>query len=494
MIELHCATFEQDRCMIAIPLTKNFSWRNPPLMTIGLILINCFIFIAFQHNDDRYWAEANQFYFDSGLAKLEIQLYRIYLESKNNTASENRGAIPGGSDNDAHFLKRLKNGGVVPETDPRLARWQRLRSEYTARLNRVVAYKYGFKPASPRPFTWLSSMFLHGGWGHLIGNMIFLWLIGCLIEYGCRHITFPIIYLLGGMGGSAFFWLLNSNSTIPSLGASGAIAGIMGAFTVFYGLKKVRIFINLGFYFNYLKFSAIFLLPLWMASQLLQMLFDTLSPVAYAAHLGGLGCGAVLALIARHIPGSLQEDAFEAAEEDKVAPLLEHALAHMGALNFSAARGLLEQALEHDPDNITVRQHLYTIDRQHPEKSRYHLTASELLARLCLQPDHFDRACSLFQDYIKTAKPPKLSGDQYITISQCFIATGRLQDAQRIIFSLVKKAPRLSGLPMAMFKLSQEFRRAQQKIEWTRCLEALRHYFPMSNEAQFALEQLKRVE
>lgn len=490
--------------MIAIPLTKNFSWRNPPVVTIGIILINCFIFIAFQHNDDRYWAEANQFYFDSGLAVLEIQFYRIYLEGENNTAFESRDAIPGRNEKEkqlyylrrinknARFLEQLNSGGVVPESDPRLARWRQLRSEYAARLNRVVGYKYGFRPSSPRPFTWISSMFLHAGWGHLIGNMIFLWLIGCLIEYGCRHVTFPIIYLLGGMGGSGLFWLLNANSTIPALGASGAIAGIMGAFTVFYGLKKVRIFINLGFYFNYLTFSAIFLLPLWMANELLQLLFNTLSPVGYAAHLGGLGCGALLALASRHVPGCLQEEAFEAAEEDKVAPMLERALKHMGALNFNAARALLEQALEYDPDNIIVRQHLYTIDRQHPEKPQYHLTASELLARLCRQPEHFDRACSLFHDYIKTARPPKLSGDQYISISQCFVATGRLQDAQRILFRLIKKAPHLSGLPMALLKLSQGFQREKQN-EWTSCLQALQHYFPMSNEAQLAIEQLKKA-
>lgn len=492
--------------MIAIPLTKKFSWHSPPWITIGLILINCFIFIAFQHNDDRYWAEATQFYFESGLAKLEIEIYRPYIEAKNNTSFKKKELYPVRNakakrlyyfhriNSDALFLKRLKAGEVIPASDPRLTRWRQLRSEYTARLNRVVAYKYGFKPVSPRPFTWLSSMFLHAGWGHLIGNMIFLWLIGCLIEYGCRHITYPVIYLLGGMAGSGFFWLLNSGSTAPALGASGAISGIMGAFAIFYGLKKVRIFVNLGFYFNYLKFSAIFLLPVWMAHELIQLLFDKLSSVGYAAHLGGLGFGAVLALGAQRIPGCLQKEAFAASEEDKVAPVLERALELMGALKFDAARGLLEKALEYEPDNLVVRQHLYTIDRQNPEKPQYHATTSRLLSLLCAHSEHFERACSLFHDYIKTANPPKLSGDQYIRISHCLVATERLQDAQRLLFGLLKKAPHISGLPPALFKLSQGFRKAGQRIEMARCLKVLRRYFPMSNEAQVAMEQLKQIE
>ncbi len=187
-------------------------------------------------------------------------------------------------------------------------------------MARVVSYRYGFRPAYPRLVTWFSSMFLHGGWGHLIGNMIFLWLIGALIEYGCRHVVFPVIYILAGVGGDVLFWLLHSGSTSPCVGASGAISGIMGAFAVFYGLKRVGIFINLGFYFNYLKFPAILLLPFWMGHELFQLHFDEMSNVGYAAHLGGLGFGALLAWVAGTIPGCLDQEAFAAAEEDKVAP------------------------------------------------------------------------------------------------------------------------------------------------------------------------------
>ncbi|MBI5897427.1 MAG: rhomboid family intramembrane serine protease [Desulfobacterales bacterium] len=234
--------------MIAIPLTKNFSWRNPPLLTIALILINGFIFVAFQRHDDRHWEEALEFYFESGLGELEREAYQGYLERTGKPSLEDDESFQELSAeeqqiyyyfeivNDPEFNRQLAQGAVLTEKDPRLEEWRRLRSGFESKRNRVTSYTYGFRPAHPRPLTWFSCMFLHSGWGHLIGNMVFLWLIGALIEYGCPHIVFPIIYILGGVAGTGFFWLLNSGSNTPLVGASGAIAGIMGAFTVFYGL------------------------------------------------------------------------------------------------------------------------------------------------------------------------------------------------------------------------------------------------------------------
>lgn len=489
--------------MIAIPLTKDFSWRNPPLITIGLILINCFIFIVFQHNDDRDWENARQFYHESGLGQLELEFYRVYLAEEGRAASTEEALPPNLSaedrkayyfykiNKDSRFINQLSRGEVIPDTDPRFQKWKRLRSEFEVKQDAITTFKYGFRPAFPRAFTLLSCMFLHGSWGHLIGNMIFLWLIGCLIEYGCRHVILPVIYLLGGMAGTALFWLINPGSTIPLVGASGAIAGLMGAFTVFYGLKKVRIFLNLGFYFNYLTFPAIFLLPLWMGNELFQLLFDTFSPVAYAAHFGGLGFGALLAFGARTIPGCLDEDGFNAAEEDRVAPLLEAALAHMGQLKFVEARELLETILTHEPDHLAALQHLHTIDRQKVDHANYHQTAARLLTLLCQQPEHFDKACAMFREYTQTAKPPKLSADLYMRVSQCFAATGKLPEAQHILYALVKKNAQLSELPMALLKLARGFRQNNATAEWLHCLKVLQHHFPMSSEAQIAVEDLR---
>jgi membrane associated rhomboid family serine protease len=476
--------------VIAIPLSRNFSWRNPPLVTVGLILINLFIFAVLQHEDDDRWDDANQFYVESGLGRLEEEFYQIYRQAPGTSAAGRADLLEPLSD--ARFQEQLYGGLLLPETEPQMRRWRHLRSEYDARMNTVVTFAYGFKPAYPRPATWISCMFLHAGWGHLIGNMIFLWLIGCLIEYGCRYLVFPFLYLAGGIAGTALFWLLNPLSTIPLVGASGAIAGIMGAFTVFYGFKKVRIFLNLGFYFNYLQFSAIWLLPLWMSNELLQMFFNSSEPVAYAAHLGGLGLGALLAWGARRIPGFVNEDAFQAAEQDHAAPLLEQALSCMGALNFPEARRLLEEVLEHDPEHLAALQHLYTIDRQNPGQVQHHLTAGRLLSLLC-RKELFEKVVTIFREYTQTAKPPKLSADLYLQIAQCLIASKNLADAQQLVFALIKKAPRHADLPVALFRLSLALRKSGSLSDSARCLILLQKHFPMSDEARIAAAQMKET-
>jgi membrane associated rhomboid family serine protease len=490
--------------MIAIPLTKNFSWRNPPLLTIALILINCFIFIGFQRDDDRRWEEALAFYFASGLGDLEIEAYNLYVQQAGRPSPEDDNSfreLPEDKKRyfyyreivkDAEFGRRLAAGAILTERDPRLEAWRQLRSEFESQMDRVIAHKYGFRPAFPRLATWFTSIFLHGGWGHLIGNMIFLWLIGALIEYGCRHVVFPVIYILGGVGGDVLFWLLHSNSTSPCVGASGAISGIMGAFAVFYGLKRVGIFINLGFYFDYLKFPAILLLPVWMGHELFQLHFDEMSNVGYAAHLGGLGFGALLAWIARMVPGCLDQKAFAAAEEDKVADRLEQALKHISALEFNEARLLLEEILEEEPENITLWQHLFTIDRQRPETPQFHQTTAKLMDLLCANPESAAKACALFESYSKIAKPPRLSASHYVRVSQCFIANGDMGAARRILLTLVKKAKHLEGLPMALFRLAQGFQRTKQNGDYLECLQLIRTEFPLSDVARVAGEHLKK--
>lgn len=490
--------------MIAVPLSKNFSWRHPPLITIGLILVNCFIFAVFQHDDDRRWEEAWAFYESSGLGELECELYRQYLHDQGAAAAAAEMVSPHGAQEeerqlcyraiaeDGRFIERLAAGEVLDASDARMGQWHALRAAYDARMAAVITYHYGFRPADPRPFTLLSAMFLHGGWGHLIGNMIFLWLIGCLIEYGCRHVVYPLIYIVGGVAGTAFFWWLNPHSGIPLVGASGAIAGIMGAFAVFYGRKKVRIFLNLGFYFHYLTFAAIWLLPLWLGYELFQLLFDQWSAVAYAAHFGGLACGALLAWGARVVPGCVDAPSFAAvAPENPASSLIERALEQMGALAFPEARRLLVSALAHDPENIDIQQHLYTIDRQAPDSGPYHQTTARLLASLLAVPAHHDRACALFQDYMANAKPPRLTAAHYLRMSLCLVACGEMETARRILLALLRKSPRLPALPMALFRLGEGFRRIGREDAWQQCMALIQHHFPMSDEARAANAALR---
>lgn len=491
--------------MLAIPLTKKSSLKNPPVATIVLILINIFVFIIFQTDDDERFATAAKFYFQSGLDEIETPLYLDYLktnrpqayqeimEQKGEDHSAVRQELFTRIEYDAAFLNLLEKGQLPYADTLKKKRHLNLRQEYHNLKKKVVSWYYGFRPARPRLETWLTSTFLHGGVGHLLGNMVFLWIIGCLIEYGCRRWLFLVIYGLGGLAATGFYWLLNSQSLIPSIGASGAIAGTMGAFTVLYGLKRVRVFLTLGFYFNYLKFPAIAMLPLWIGNEAFQMVFNKGSHVAYAAHLGGLMGGAVIALILQRIPHLLDQEGFENAGDDPARPMVEKALAHMGRLEFADARALLISAAESLGDDESVLKHLYIIDRQDPSSDHFHRTSQRMMESLCRHPDTYAEAFRIYREYIKLAKPARLSDRIYLMLCQVFCEIGKSEEAHRLLALLIKKRPALEKLPLLLLKVADLHADQGNPKARLACLKCVCSKYPMSVEARLARQKLEAV-
>ena len=144
--------------------------------------------------------------------------------------------------------------------------------------------------------TLLTSMFLHGGWLHLIGNMVFLWVFGDNVEAVLGHIGYLIFYLGGGLAASAAHIFFNPNSAIPSVGASGAIAAVLGAYIVMFPRSQIRTLIFWGLGGTITRVSAFFFLGIWFITQLLSGVLsvgDTAQTggVAFWAHIGGFVFG-----------------------------------------------------------------------------------------------------------------------------------------------------------------------------------------------------------
>jgi membrane associated rhomboid family serine protease len=144
--------------------------------------------------------------------------------------------------------------------------------------------------------TVLSSMFMHGGWFHLIGNMWFLWVFGNNIEDSMGHVRFVVFYLVCGVAAAAAQTLAGPGSIVPMVGASGAISGVMGAYLVLYPRVRVRVLIFLGFFITTITVPAYVMLLYWV---LLQVVGGALSSsgdggVAFMAHVGGFAAGAAL--------------------------------------------------------------------------------------------------------------------------------------------------------------------------------------------------------
>jgi membrane associated rhomboid family serine protease len=146
--------------------------------------------------------------------------------------------------------------------------------------------------------SFLTNMFLHGGWLHIIGNMWFLYLFGSRVEDQMGHIRFLMFYFLSGIAASMIFFLADIHLTIPEFGASGAIAGVMGAYIVMFPKARILTLIFVFLFPFFVEVSAFFYIGFWF---ILQLLSGTLSfasqkagGVAWWAHVGGFIAGMVL--------------------------------------------------------------------------------------------------------------------------------------------------------------------------------------------------------
>jgi len=182
-----------------------------------------------------------------------------------------------------------------------------------------VAYAFGLVPAVltgreylpeemqfiPPAASALTSMFLHGGFWHLAGNMLYLWVFGNNIEDAMGHVRYFLFYLLCGIAAVAAQVMLNPGSEIPMVGASGAISGVLGAYMLLYPRARVLLGLPLGFLIVQLgRFPAIWVLAAWFLMQLVlgtiaaaQAPGDSEGGIAFGAHIGGFIAGLVLVTI-----------------------------------------------------------------------------------------------------------------------------------------------------------------------------------------------------
>jgi membrane associated rhomboid family serine protease len=147
------------------------------------------------------------------------------------------------------------------------------------------------------PLTLFTAMFLHGGFLHLAGNMLYLWIFGDNIEDRLGHVKFFIFYILSGLAASLLFVLTSPQSQIPMVGASGAIAGVLGAYMITFPKARILTLVFFGFFIRVTPIPALFLLGFWFLFQLLYALpsiGSTSSGVAFFAHVGGFLAGIVL--------------------------------------------------------------------------------------------------------------------------------------------------------------------------------------------------------
>jgi membrane associated rhomboid family serine protease len=148
----------------------------------------------------------------------------------------------------------------------------------------------------PPSVTVLTSMFMHGGWMHLIGNMLYLWIFGDNVEDSMGHGRFIVFYLLCGVAAALAQAIPEPNSQIPMVGASGAISGVLGAYLLLHPHARVLVVVPFGFILHTMRLPAGIVLALWFGLQLFSNLMTQPGQggVAFRAHIGGFVAGMLL--------------------------------------------------------------------------------------------------------------------------------------------------------------------------------------------------------
>jgi len=235
-----------------IPLKDNIPTRRFPVLTVALIAINVFVFVFLQHGGHIGFGAPN----DNSLVRWGLIPYEITHTGKH--------------------CDLVAGGQVACEGEPGVS-----------------------GSASPQPNTWVtffSSIFMHGGFLHIAGNMLFLWIFGNNIEDSMSRWRFVLFYLLGGAVANFAQIAVGPSSTAPGIGASGAIAAVLGGYALLYPRARVITAVILIFFITLLDLPALLVLGGWFALQLLDAAIN--SPlgggVAYFAHIGGFVFGLLL--------------------------------------------------------------------------------------------------------------------------------------------------------------------------------------------------------
>ncbi|MDR0440207.1 MAG: rhomboid family intramembrane serine protease [Candidatus Accumulibacter sp.] len=482
--------------MIIIPVSRRPDWRNPPVITLLLILVNILIFFGPQGGDAERVRKAHEYYADSILVETELPRYVKHLEDARATEKAKRAshALSNGRwfsvlrmmEGDAAFMERLRDGQVILPNEADYFEWRRQREEFD-RMGKTVTGRFAFRSSQPTLAGMIGHMFLHADFFHLLGNMAFLFIVGYMVEEALGKWRYPLFYLLSGIGSCACYALTNPASPIPSIGASGAISGVMAMYVTLYGMRKIRFFYWIFVYFDFFRAPAIIMLPFWIAKELYQHLSDPGGTVNYMAHLGGFVAGAALIGLTR-LSGrkavAVPEHEIPADPRDKELARVDKLL---NALRLDEARRELRRLAGLYPDDLAIVNRYYQISRPVPASDDYHRAAAFIFALPDDHPASDELVCETFIEYLKLAKPTvRFNVRQLIALIRRLAHTGRAVDAERLTRVLARRSPQQKELPGLLLVVAEAFRQRGDAAMRETMLDRLRQDFPDSEEARTA--------
>jgi membrane associated rhomboid family serine protease len=382
---------------------ENMSARRWPLITFALIAINVLVFLGtFRTLDEQQKqighlkvrilmlaAAHPELKSSSDVQEMVETVKRQFPNEWQLLAKSPRPAL---DSSDGQAQQSLDAETLQSQMDSLTAQLQEARAS-------SIADKYAFVPAHPTAVSYLTANFLHGGWLHLIGNMWFLWLAGFVLEDFWGRYLYTAFYLIAGVAALQFHAWSNAGSIVPTLGASGAVAALMGAFLVRFPKMKIEMLWWAIVRFRF-KAAAYWLLPAWVFMEVVYGSGGQATGVAHWAHVGGFLFGALGAVLLRY--SGLEQKANQQIEQELTLqsdPEIQQASDLIDKGQLGTAETVLTAHLASKPmsaDACNLLLHIY-------QQRQDHAGRAEVLAKLCeihAKAGENDLAWSSYEDFM----------------------------------------------------------------------------------------------
>ncbi len=331
------------------PLRTEKDTKRYPNFTIALIVINFII-----------WAFTSKTISNDNKQIINLHQELCYIESQYITSPERSEQLK--LRNPLTFHEFIITKKIIPPDSPSYAKWLSLFRDFKKLIENSFLHKWGFIPAHLNFFKLFISLFLHTGFWHAFFNMLFLWIVGCNLEDDWGWPRFLGLYLFSGIVAGLVHALYAGNMTQPCVGASGAVAGVMGAFMVQHFKTKIRFFYLLLIFFypiygSFRIFAGI-VLPIWFFFESINAFSGIQTGTAHWAHVGGFIFGALIVVIIKYVSGDMERKTALSKEKLKQNKLAEITNLPAEAEYTPAFIAQLNQINTCEPHNYLAKIHL----------------------------------------------------------------------------------------------------------------------------------------
>ena len=396
--------------MIIIPTEKRFDWKHAPFALLALVIVNIFIYFVPQSHDNEVITSAFIEYKQQDYLVIEWPFLKTYLRSTNqkdkleslSARFDQRqfDAIIGHILFDSRFYYYLRNDKYTSFVPNDVVDWFSIREKINDSIQSTTVVSYGLISSEITLLSVISYQFLHGSVMHLLGNLFFLIICGFALEAAIGHLRFLLFYLMSGVAGGLLYAFFNTQVSMPLVGASGAIAGIMAMYLALFRFKKIEFFYWFFIFVGYFKAPALLILLFYVGKELFHLFSDTQSNTAFLAHIGGFVAGTALMgmthLFNRAFLNNAGLNQRYLERDQNIDPLQEKKLSVYQLLakyQFEAAEKLLECISQENPQEFDFELALIRYNVEKIEKKDNF--KKNLIALLCTKQPSQQQASRL---------------------------------------------------------------------------------------------------